>query len=255
VIDFDHVGTGLMSRNAKPLNWFTLAGENRIFVHAQAEIQDNTVVVWREDITNPVAVRFAWAHNAIPNLCNKEGLPASSFRTDTWPIGEQYDTDEDGIIDAEDNCSADYNPGQEDSDTGGLGDACDPDDDNDGICDHGVSDPSCTGSDNCQFVKNPNQEDTYPPEGNGIGDACDCEGDFNCDGSVDAIDLGSFLKDLGKRTLSSNPCTNENPCNGDFDCDGSVDEDDKSLFFADFGRGKNNNPCPGSLVRVWCLYE
>ena len=192
VIDFDHVGTGLMSRNAKPLNWFTLAGENRIFVHAQAEIQDNTVVVWREDITNPVAVRFAWAHNAIPNLCNKEGLPASSFRTDTWPIGEQYDTDEDGIIDAEDNCSADYNPGQEDSDTGGLGDACDPDDDNDGICDHGVSDPSCTGSDNCQFVKNPNQEDTYPPEGNGIGDACDCEGDFNCDGSVDAIDLGSF---------------------------------------------------------------
>ncbi|MCK5011772.1 MAG: sulfatase-like hydrolase/transferase, partial [Deltaproteobacteria bacterium] len=38
--------------------------------------------------------------------------------------------------------------------------------------------------DNCPYVFNPNQKDTYPPGGNGIGDACDCEGDFNCDGNV-----------------------------------------------------------------------
>jgi len=254
VIDFDHVGSGLVSRNSKPLNWFTLAGENRVFINARAEIQNNAVVVWREDIKNPVAVRFAWAHNAVPNLCNKEGLPAWSFRTDNWPISKKYDTDEDGIIDDQDNCSADYNPRQEDNDTGGLGDVCDSDDDNDGICDPGASDPSCIGSDNCQFVNNPNQEDTYPPQGNGIGDACDCEGDFNCDGIVDARDLAPFLEDMGKRTLSSSPCTNDNPCNGDFDCDGDVDEDDKAIFFADFGRGKNNNPCPPCEVGGRCSY-
>jgi hypothetical protein len=211
--------------------------------------------VWREDIKNPVAVRFAWAHNAVPNLCNKEGLPAASFRTDKWPIGEKYDTDEDGIIDDQDNCSADYNPRQEDNDAGGLGDVCDSDDDNDGICDPGESNPSCAGSDNCQFVYNPNQEETYPLQGNGIGDACDCEGDLNCDGSVDAIDLGLFLEDLEKRTLSSTPCTNKNPCIGDLDCDEDVDEDDKVIFYADFSRGKNNYSCPKCVVREWCVYE
>jgi hypothetical protein len=71
---------------------------------------------------------------------------------------------------------------------------------------------------------------------------------------VDAIDLAPFLEDLGKRTLSINPCTNENPCNGDFDCDGDVDEDDKALFSADFGRGKNKNPCPACKVGEWCSY-
>ena len=39
-----------------------------------------------EDIPNPVAVRFAWDQLAEPNLMNKEGLPASSFRTDDWEL-------------------------------------------------------------------------------------------------------------------------------------------------------------------------
>ena len=108
--------------------------------------------------------------------------------------------------------------------------------------------------DNCPTTPNPDQEDTYPPQGNGIGDACDCEGDFNSDGSVDALDLGLFSQELGKRTLPTNPCTNENPCNGDFDCNGAVDEADKALFSADFGRAKNRNPCPPREEEVWCSY-
>jgi FkbM family methyltransferase len=143
---------------------------------------------------------------------------------------------------------------QPDNDADGFGNACDPDDDNDGICDPGESDPACTGSDNCQFVYNPNQEDTYPPQGNGIGDACDCEGDFNCDGNVNVLDAAFISGGFKKRTKSSNPCTDENLCHGDFDCDGDVDKDDKAIFYADFGRGKNNNLCPPCEGGNWCSY-
>jgi len=108
--------------------------------------------------------------------------------------------------------------------------------------------------DNCPYVFNPNQEDTYPPGGNSIGDACDCEGDFNCDGQVNAVDAGLISGWFERRTKLSNPCTNENPCYGDFDCDGDVDNDDKAIFYADFGRGKNNNPCPPCEVGDWCSY-
>ena len=164
------------------------------------------------------------------------------------------DKDGDGLGADCDNCPEIANKDQADADGDGLGNACDPDGDNDNICDPGKSGRMCSGWDNCPGVPNPNQKDTYPPQGNGIGDACECEGDFNGDGSVDAIDLAPFLEDLGKRTLSINPCTNENPCNGDFDCDGDVDEDDKALFSADFGRGKNKNPCPACKVGEWCRY-
>ena len=50
-----------------------------------------------------------------------------------------------------------------------------------------------------------NQEDTYPPQGNGIGDACDCEGDFDCDGDCDGTDAATFKVDFGRSTFN-NPC-------------------------------------------------
>jgi len=104
-------------------------------------------------------------------------------------------------------------------------------------------------------VYNPNQEDTYPLHGNGIGDACDCECDINCDGSVDALDIQLFKKDFQRRTKLDDPCTTENPCNGDFDCDGDVDEDDESLLQGDFGRDMHNNPCPPCVSGNWCSYS
>lgn len=81
-ISFDHVGTGLVSRDGKPLSWFTIAGEDKKFVEAKAEIDGNTVVVSAESVTKPIAVRFGWNQIAEPNLSNKEGLPAGPFRTD-----------------------------------------------------------------------------------------------------------------------------------------------------------------------------
>jgi sialate O-acetylesterase len=81
---FDHVGSGLTTKGGK-LTDFTIAGEDGKFVEANAEIDNNTIVVSSEKVRNPVAVRYAWTNTAMPNLFNKEGLPASSFRTDDWP--------------------------------------------------------------------------------------------------------------------------------------------------------------------------
>ncbi len=81
---FDHTGSGLVSRDGKPLTWFTIAGADKKFVEAKAVIDGDTVVVSSEQVAKPVAVRFGWDDSAEPNLSNKEGLPASPFRTDRW---------------------------------------------------------------------------------------------------------------------------------------------------------------------------
>jgi sialate O-acetylesterase len=85
-ISFDYVGSGLVARGG-PLTDFEIAGIDRKFVPANAEIQsDNAVLVSSPQVPNPVAVRYAFRNWAQPNLFNAEGLPASSFRTDNWPI-------------------------------------------------------------------------------------------------------------------------------------------------------------------------
>ena len=108
--------------------------------------------------------------------------------------------------------------------------------------------------DNCPTDYNPIQEDTYPPEGNDCGDACECEGNFDGDEDVDLGDVAVFTADF-ERGPGNIPCTNENPCNGDFDCDGDVDEDDENILLADFGRDLFNNPCPPCLTAPWCVYD
>ena len=80
---FDYTGSGLMSKGG-PLTDFTIAGEDKNFVDATAVIDGDTVVVSSDSVKNPVAVRFAFTNTNEPNFFNKEGLPASSFRTDDW---------------------------------------------------------------------------------------------------------------------------------------------------------------------------
>ena len=100
---------------------------------------------------------------------------------------------------------------------------------------------------------NPAQADTSPPDGNGIGDACDCEGNFNCDADVDGSDAFTFKQDFG-RSIILNPCTSGTTCNGDFLCDGDVDGTDAFQFKLDFGRSAIINPCPACVVGDWCGY-
>ena len=83
-IFFSHVGGGLTAKGGA-LKGFAIAGADHKFVWARAEIEGDTVVVRSDKVPEPVAVRYAWADNPECNLYNKEGLPASPFRTDFWP--------------------------------------------------------------------------------------------------------------------------------------------------------------------------
>jgi len=83
-VAFDHVGGGLIANDGQPLKWFEVAGEDRAFYKAEAVIEGATVVVWSPRVASPRAVRFGWHQLAVPNMANKEGLPASPFRTDRW---------------------------------------------------------------------------------------------------------------------------------------------------------------------------
>jgi sialate O-acetylesterase len=82
---FKHVGGGLIASGSEKLEGFAIAGEDRHFVWGNAVIEGDTVVVSSPYVLQPVAVRYAWANDPPGNLYNKEGLPASPFRTDTWP--------------------------------------------------------------------------------------------------------------------------------------------------------------------------
>jgi len=84
-IYFDNADKGLMSKG-NTLTEFFIASDDENFVPANAKIENNTVVVWNENIKKPVAVRFAFRNAAMPNLFSKEGLPVNPFRTDDWPV-------------------------------------------------------------------------------------------------------------------------------------------------------------------------
>ncbi len=83
ILSFDHVGKGLVMRG-KTLKQFIIAGKNRKFYPAQAKIVGKTVEVWSPKVKKPVAARLAWREDAIHNLFNQAGFPASTFRTDRW---------------------------------------------------------------------------------------------------------------------------------------------------------------------------
>jgi sialate O-acetylesterase len=85
ILSFTHTGGGLVAKDG-PLKGFAIAGSDRKFVWANAEIAGNTVVVSSPKVPNPVAVRYGWADCPVVNLWNKAGLPASPFRTDDFPI-------------------------------------------------------------------------------------------------------------------------------------------------------------------------
>lgn len=83
IISFSSIGSGLISKDRGELTQFAVAGANKRFVWANARIEGDKVIVTSKEIAKPMFVRYAWADNPEgANLYNKEGLPASPFRTD-----------------------------------------------------------------------------------------------------------------------------------------------------------------------------
>lgn len=85
VLSFDYVGEGLEARGGK-LTGFSIAGEDKKFAWADATIDGDKVIVSSPNVAKPVAVRYGWSDFPVVNLFNKQGLPATPFRTDNWPL-------------------------------------------------------------------------------------------------------------------------------------------------------------------------
>ena len=81
-IRFAHAPDGLTTRDGKPPTCFTIAGPDQVFHPAAVIIQGSTVLVCSNQVRQPLAVRFAWGNTDVPNLINRDGFPASLFRTD-----------------------------------------------------------------------------------------------------------------------------------------------------------------------------
>jgi len=82
ILSFANTGSGLVVKDGNELMDFEICGIDNKYYPAQAKIDKDKVIVWSDEVANPVAVRYAWANNPQgANLYNKEGLPASPFRT------------------------------------------------------------------------------------------------------------------------------------------------------------------------------
>jgi len=88
ILEFDSIGSGMVPAKPGMCNAFAIAGADREWHWADAKIKENTIVISSSKVRNPVAVRYAWAMNPSQRnlLYNKEGIPASPFRTDDWPL-------------------------------------------------------------------------------------------------------------------------------------------------------------------------
>jgi sialate O-acetylesterase len=96
ILRFDSAGSGLMPARKGKLDAFALAGKNKVWHWADAKIEKDSIVLSSPKVKTPVAARYAWAMNPSQRnlLYNKEGFPASPFRTDDWPL---YDGQADPI--------------------------------------------------------------------------------------------------------------------------------------------------------------
>ena len=80
LVSFDHAGSGLYCPD-NTIKHFEIAGADGKYYPAKARIVGKEVMVWSNKVPQPKGVRLGWEHYFEINLFNKEGLPASSFRS------------------------------------------------------------------------------------------------------------------------------------------------------------------------------
>ena len=85
IISFDQLESALSVKSKYGyVSGFAIAGSDKKFVWAKAYIEGNKIVVYSDEVQNPVAARYNWGNNPDGNVFNKEGLPLAPFRTDNW---------------------------------------------------------------------------------------------------------------------------------------------------------------------------
>ena len=94
IVTFENLGSNLMIKGSE-LKGFEIAGADKKFYYAQAKIEGNSVIINSSKVGKPASVRYGWSNAPVEaNLYNKEGLPASPFRTDSWDgitLKKQYE--------------------------------------------------------------------------------------------------------------------------------------------------------------------
>jgi sialate O-acetylesterase len=86
-VNFDHLGSGLTTRDGTAPTLFEIASGNDDYQPAVAKISEDgkSILLTHPTMPKPDRARFAWSQIAEPNLMNKEGLPAAAFHTH-WPV-------------------------------------------------------------------------------------------------------------------------------------------------------------------------
>ena len=86
-VTFDTFGSSLRAFDVQEVRGFALCGEDKVWHWAKGTIKGkDTVEVTSAEVKQPVALRYAWANNPVCNLYSEEGLPATPFRTDDFPM-------------------------------------------------------------------------------------------------------------------------------------------------------------------------
>lgn len=87
ILTFHHVGSGLITSDKNDeVKGFSICGVDGVFYPAHAEIVNNKIIVFAHEVLRPEFVRYAWANSMDINLFNREGFPASPFRTDNFQL-------------------------------------------------------------------------------------------------------------------------------------------------------------------------
>jgi sialate O-acetylesterase len=89
LVDFEPAGVTLVSSDGQPISGFAIAGDDQVFHLAQATIREGAVLLSSPDAPQPIAVRYGWSESPVCNLAGPDGVLASPFRSDDWPIPGQ----------------------------------------------------------------------------------------------------------------------------------------------------------------------